>query len=419
MDCISKCRICSSKRIKLFFDLGRQPFANSLVKAKDVREKTYPLSLSWCPECCLVQLNQTAEPDELFSNYVWVTGTSSAAKEYSVKFCDAVLAHAQAGKNKGCVLELASNDGTFLKPFKNRGYKVLGVDPAQNIAEKALLDGVPTKCGFFGQTLAEEIVAEHGLPKVVFARNVLPHVANLHDFVRGIGLCADSNTLIVIEVHYTKVILEQLHYDSVYHEHLCYFTLKSIENLLNRYSLYTYDVAESPISGGSIVLFIKKQKMKASSSVQQYRDDEEQHKSNGLSSWQEFSRRAFAHRDLLRRMLDEELKQGRTVVGYGASARSSTLLNFCGIDSKYISIIADQNPLKHKFFTAGTNILIDSPDVAMKSNPDTILLLAWNFRKEIVGILRNRFGFGGKLIVPLPHWPKIVNMGVCHAQTAM
>ncbi|MHC4571165.1 MAG: class I SAM-dependent methyltransferase [Planctomycetota bacterium] len=419
MDYISKCRGCGSERIELFFDLGQQPFANSLAKAKDIREKTYPLSLSWCSQCCLVQLNQTAEPDELFSNYVWVTGTSSTAKQYSVKFCDAVLARAQAEKNKGYVLELASNDGTFLKPFKNRGYKVLGVDPAQNIVEKAFFDGVPTKCGFFSEALAEEIMAEYDLPEIVFARNVLPHVANLHDFVKGVELCADNNTLVVIEVHYAKAILEQLHYDSVYHEHLCYFTLESIENLLRRYNLYIYDVVDSPISGGSIVLFIKKQRMKTGSSVQQYRNDEQEHKSNELSSWQEFSQRAFAHRDLLRRMLDEELKQGRTVVGYGASARSSTLLNFCGIDSKYISMIADQNPLKHKFFTAGTNILIDSPDVAMKSNPDTILLLAWNFREEIIAILRNRFGFEGKLIVPLPFWPKTVNMRLCHAQTTM
>lgn len=415
MDYISQCRACGSKKIETFFDLGQQPFANSLEKTKDVRRKAYPLSLSWCRECCLIQLNQTAEPNDLFSNYLWLTGTSSTATKYSVKFCQAVLAHTHQGGNNGYVLELASNDGTFLKPFANREYKVLGVDPAQNIVEKANLDGVLTKCGFFGKALAEEIITEHGFPSVVFARNVLPHVADLHNFLKGIELCADSDTLIVIEVHYAKVILEQLHYDSVYHEHLCYFTLKSIQKLLSKYDLHVCNITESPISGGSIVLFIKKQRVKTSPSVQRYRDKEQEQKSNELSSWQEFSVRAFAHRDSLCQMLDEELKQGYTIAGYGASARSSTLLNFCGIGPEHISIIADQNQLKHKSFTAGTNILIDSPEMVMKSNPDTIVLLAWNFEKEIVGILQNRFGFEGRLILPLPHRPKLVNAGVCYA----
>ncbi|MHC4583156.1 MAG: class I SAM-dependent methyltransferase [Planctomycetota bacterium] len=388
------------------------PFANSLIKAKLEQQKAYyPLSLSWCPDCSLVQLNQTTEPEELFSSYVWVTGTSSGAAKYSVEFCDTALAHRPQRKDKGYILELASNDGTFLKPFINKGYDVLGVDPAQNIVEKAISDGVPTRCGFFGRSLAEEIIAERGRPAVLFARNVLPHVANLHDFVSGIELCADNNSLVIIEVHYAGIILEQLHYDSIYHEHLCYFTLKSIENLLNRYNLYVNDIMESPISGGSIVLFIGKQKDKLSSSVLKYRDKEKQNGINELSSWRQFSERAFSHKDSLLKLLDRQLRQKHRIAGYGASARSSTLLNFCGIDSKYVSVIADQNPLKHKFFTAGTNILIDKPESVMNTKPDTILLLAWNFREEISTILRDNFGFNGELIVPLPNQPEVIRMG--------
>ena len=394
-----------------FFDLGAQPFANGLVRNKETRGKTYPLSLSRCCECSLIQLNQTADPEELFSNYVWTTGTSSTARDYSVKFCEMVLEHKTVAKDSGYILEIASNDGTFLEPFISKGYKVLGIDPAKNVADKAVSEGIPTKCGFFGESLAEEIVSKQGKPEVVFARNVLPHVANLHDFVKGIETCASHTSLIVIEVHYAKVILEELHYDSIYHEHLCYFSLKSIENLLNRFGLYVYDIMPSQISGGSIVLFIKKEMQEAGDSLKLYRDNESRDGTNEMSSWKKFSEEAFSHRKSLLGLLDEECKQGRTVVGYGASARSSTLLNFCGINSKYIIAIADQNPLKHGLFTAGAHIPIFSPGEVMKSNPATIFLMAWNFQEEIVEILQDRFGFRGTLIVPLPHNPKTMNLG--------
>ena len=408
LEYIDKCRACGSKEIATFFDLGQQPFANSLLKAKTKQEKKYPLSLSWCCECSLVQLNQTAEPGKLFSSYVCVTGTSHTAVNYSIEFCDTALAKVQSQKEKGYVLELASNDGTFLRPFINKGYDVLGVDPAQNIVEKAVSEGIPTRCSFFGTSVAEKIVAERGRPKILFARNVLPHVANLYDFVRGIELCADEETLVIIEVHYSKDILEELHYDSIYHEHLCYFSLKSIENLLGRYNLYVNDVMKSPISGGSLVLFIGKQKDKSGSFVLKYRNDEKKHKTNDFASWQKFAEKSYTHKTLLLKLLDEELRQGHKVVGYGASARSSTLLNFCGIDSGYISVIADQNPLKQGLFTAGTGIPIDSLDAVMDAKPDTIFVLAWNFKDEIIDECKRR-GYTGSYLIPFPDKPYLLD----------
>ena len=409
---IDQCRACSSTAITEFFDLGEQPFANGLVKAPSMQQSRYPLSLSFCSQCNLVQLNHTAEPEELFSDYVWVTGTSSTARDYSVKFRDAVLAHANIDTDNGYVLELASNDGTFLKPFIGKGYKVLGVDPARNIVEQAVSDGVPTKCGFFGEALAEQIIAEQGRPAVVFARNVLPHVANLQDFVKGIECCTGNDTLVVIEVHHAKIILEQLHYDSIYHEHLCYFSVESIGNLLNSHNLYIHDIITSPISGGSLVLFIGKQSKKTNSSVQRYKDDEQAAGTNELASWQDFAERSYSHKALLLQWLEEQISRRNTIAGYGASARSSTLLNFCGIDSEYVSVIADQSPLKQGLFTPGTGIPIDSPEAVMDKNPDTILLLAWNFAREITDILHKRYRFEGELIVPLPYAPKTIGVGV-------
>ena len=412
MNIISNCRICNCEEIIPVFDLGQHPFANSLLKKNDAYCKKYPLSLSWCPDCNLVQLDQTAEPKDLFSNYVWVTGTSSTARKYALHLCKSILSYdlTNCSKKNGFVLELASNDGTFLKPFKEKGYKILGVDPAQNIVNKANSDGVFTICCFFGESVANKILLEHGSPEILLVRNVLPHVANLHDFVKGIQLLTSDNTLTVIEIHYAKVILDECHYDSIYHEHLCYFSVKSIEKLLNRYELYITNIMESPISGGSIVLFVKNKPEETNSTLLQYKNNEQNNNTNELKSWEKFSEKSFLHKSLLINILKEEKSKGNTIAGYGASARSSTMLNFCNINSDFISIIADQNELKKNLYTAGSNILIDSPEsVMMNTKPDTIFVLAWNFLDEITKILRNRFGFKGKLIVPLPGNPKIID----------
>ena len=236
MERIKSCRVCKSQGIIEFLDLGEQPFANSLLKNLDEKERFYPLSLSWCPDCNLVQLNQTAEPTDLFSEYVWVTSTSQTAREHSKIFYNEILSHTQ-NLADGYVLEIGSNDGTFLQPFVRNGYRVLGVDPAKNIVDIAIANGVPTKCKFFGVKVAEEIIEKFGHARVVIARNVLPHVANLHDFVKGLHMCLEEDGLLVLEVHYARIIYEELHYDAIYHEHLCYFTLKSIEKLLNQFNL--------------------------------------------------------------------------------------------------------------------------------------------------------------------------------------
>ena len=406
---INKCRICKSKNIKEFFDLGNQPLANSLLKNPDEKENFYPLSLSWCPDCNLVQLNHTADPKELFSNYVWVTGTSETAKEHAVNFYKEILSRTE-NLHEGYTLEVASNDGTFLMPFIENGYKALGVDPAKNIADMATKEGALTICGFFGEELAREIIREYGYAKVVFARNVLPHVANLHDFVKGLRLCLEDKGLLVLEVHYAEKICEELHYDSIYHEHLCYFTLKSIEHLLNQYGLFVFDIKKSPISGGSLVLYIKKNETEEKPIVQSYRKIEKEIKLNELSRWQDFATRAYSHREELLKIVNDLKKEGKSIVGYGASARSSTLLNFCGIDTRFISIVADQNPLKHNRFTAGTHIPIDSPEKVMEKNPDYVFILAWNFADEIIDILKGRFNYTGKFIIPLPNNPKMLRI---------
>ncbi len=404
---ITSCRICKSKKITEFLDLGNQPYANSLLKNPKEKERFYPLSLSWCHNCSLVQLNHTADPKELFSNYVWVTSISSVARKYAEVFCKEIIMRSKDLKN-GYILEIASNDGTFLLPFIKKGYKVLGIDSAKNIVDIAEAHGIPTKCEFFGIRSANNIKKECGSAKVVIARNVLPHVANIHDFVEGMSVCLGTNGLLVLEVHYAKKIYEELHYDSIYHEHLCYFTIKSLEKLLNQYNFYIEDLTISPISGGSIVVYARKGKVKESPIVHKYRLAEKKIKVNTLKSWRDFSSRIIKHRKKLLKILKEN--KDKIVVGYGASARSSTMLNFCDINTKLIPIIADGNPMKQGLYTAGTHILIDSPNNVMKKKPNFIVILAWNFGKEIIKILKNKYKFKGKLLIPLPNDPKVIKL---------
>lgn len=389
-----------------FFSLGKQPPANSLLRDLSQKENFYSLSLSYCNDCNLVQLNETIDPKELFSQYVWVTNTSKTAREFSETFYKELVRRTENPKKK-YVLEIASNDGTFLLPFKQNGFKVLGVDPAANIAEMAEAAGIPTKCLFFGIDVAKDILKQEGPAQIIFARNVLPHVANTADFVEGLALLLSEQGTLAIEAHYAKIILDELHYDSVYHEHLCYFTFKTLEKLLNEFGLYIFDIKESPISGGSMIVYAKKKKISEEPVVNFYRDREVKEKINEFSRWQEFSEKSMLHRQKLLQLLQAAKKNGGKIIGYGASARSSTLLNFCGIDSDLIYAIADQNPLKQGLFTAGTHIKIESPEKAVNLNPESIFILAWNFAKEITDNLKNQYNYKGKIIVPLPNEPTI------------
>lgn len=402
---ISLCRVCKSENIKKFLDLGKQPYANSLLKNPSEKEKFYPLSLSYCLNCSLVQLNHTANPKELFSNYVWVTATSSTAREHANKFCKNIISRIKNAR-KGYVLEIASNDGTFLLPFIKKGYKVLGVDPAKNIVDMAIANNIPTKCEFFGETSAKGIKKEYGTASVVIARNVLPHVANTHDFVKGMSIALNDDGLLALEIHYAKRIYQELHYDSIYHEHLCYFTIKSLEKLLNQYNIFIEDLDISPISGGSLVVYARKKQTKESLFLKKYKKSEKDIKLNELDSWQNFAKKVKQNRKKLLEILNQN--KAKFIVGYGASARSSTLLNYCGIGPEYIPIIADMNPLKQGLYTAGTHIPIENPDIVMNKKPDLVMILAWNFKDEIIKIMKEKYNYQGRYIIPLPNDPKII-----------
>jgi hypothetical protein len=405
---IRNCRIGDCGELTEILDLGAQPPANSLRRSRTELLPAIPLVLCQCDGCGTVQLTETVSPQYLFHDYVWVTATSEVARDYSRVFCENVLSRCPA--RKLAILEVASNDGTFLQRFRQSGHNVVGVDPAKNVAAMAETGGIPTIVAFFGLEVARRIVADRGHSDVVFARNVIPHAAHVHDVVAGMAHCLADSGIGAIEFHRADVVLEELQYDSIYHEHLVYHSLHSIEMLIGRFGLRSFDVTESPISGGSFVVYFSKLRRPLSTTYQEKLGHEAQLEINRVRPWREFAGRCEAHRNALHVMVEDNKRKGKRLIGYGASARSSTMLNFCGIDRHHLDLLADRSPLKHDRYTPGTDILITDPKVAFATHPDVVLLLAWNFQNEIFGQIRTEQGWNGEVIVPLPGEPRTVTI---------
>lgn len=390
------------------FDLGMQPPANSLRENAETEVPRIPLAISRCSSCSTVQLSHTVDPSYLFSDYVWVTGTSRGAVEHSERFCSEAEARARSGTL--AVLEIASNDGTFLKRFAAHGHSVLGVDPAQNLARMAEDAGIPTRPEFFSLDFARELRAGIGPFDVIIARNVLPHVPDPADVAAGIANCLAADGLAAIEFHRADVILEDLHYDSIYHEHVFYYSLHSMQSLFARNGLHAFDILESPISGGSYVAYFSPTPRPPTIELRRALQREDKLGVDTRHAWKNFAERCEDHRRKFLELLDKAQAVGGRTVGYGASARSATLLNFCGIGRDRLECIADASALKHGRYAPGSNLRIEAPEKVFAKPVGTVVLLAWNFEAEIVARIRGEFGFKGDVVLPLPREPRVLKV---------
>jgi hypothetical protein len=403
---IEECRISNSKDLTKVLDLGLQPLANSLKKKQYEDENKYPLTLSYCEKSSLLQLNETINKEILFDKYVWVSSTSSTAKNYANTFFSNITQNIQLQKNNDLIIEIASNDGTFLKPFVNNGFKkVIGVDPAKNICDLANQKNIYTINAYWNEECSKNIEKKYGKAKLIIARNVIPHVSELNSVISGVEKILSDDGIGIFEMHDANIIFNELHYDSVYHEHLCFFTLKSITYLLNKFNLYPFEIKKSPISGGSFVIYFSKKKSVVSKDLELAMVNEENSRINNLESWKKFALKVEDHKEKMQKILTNY--STKKIVGFGSSARSQTFLNYCNFNEKNIDMIIDNNSMKQNLYSPGTNIKIVDFNTGVNFHPDVIFILAWNFKDEIINLCKSN-GYKGEYLVPFPNKPYIL-----------
>ncbi|HEX4336097.1 MAG TPA: class I SAM-dependent methyltransferase [Polyangiaceae bacterium] len=400
------CRACRGHEIRTILDLGVTPLANALVEAgeSNQKEESFPLVVVFCATCSLVQITETVPPETLFRNYV-----------YFSSFSDTMLAHAatiakRLVKERGLgpaslVVEAASNDGYLLRNYVEAGIPVLGVEPARNIAAQATERGVPTVAEFFGAELAERLATEGRKADVFHANNVLAHVADLNGFVSGIASVLKPGGVAVIEAPYVRDMIEHLEFDTVYHEHLCYFSLTALDALFRRHGLSIIDCERLAIHGGSLRIFASPTatlSAEASARVKALLAEEKANGMTGESYYRDFASRVWALRDSLRATLGKLKAAGKRIAAYGASAKGSTLLNVFGLGRAELDFVVDRSPHKQGKFTPGTHLEICPPERLLEAMPDYVLLLTWNFKDEILSQQAEYRRRGGHFVLPVP-----------------
>ena len=396
---IINCRICNSEKLQEILDLGIQPLANNLRSFEEqTLERKFPLILLRCSDCTSIQLSVNVNPNLMFQEYLWITGTSQSARDHCDNLADYI---SEFSKEFSVILEIGSNDGTLLKALKEKtNSKLHGVDPAQNIIESFQEDGIQNHNSFFDSNFASSFYSKFGAVDVVIARNVLSHVPDILEVMNGIDLILAPEGICLIEFHEASKILTEIHYDSIYHEHTFYHSIKSMTKALSHVGLIPFDLIKSPISGGSFVLVSSRNGIKASSRLNEAEQFEESLGVHDEKAWINFAKLSKRNLTSINEYLIEN--SNRKIRAFGASARSSTLINAIGDNSKYLTAIADNNPLKWGKYSPGQHLLIDSPKEIIQKDTEIVFICPFNFETEITTYLAKELDWHGEVVLPLP-----------------
>ena len=409
----TECRSCGATGLMEVLSLGEMPLANALLEREQLTraEPRFPLDLVFCPACSLVEITESVPPEELFEDYPYFSSFSDTMLQSASAIVERLVRDRGLGDDS-LVVEVASNDGYLLQYYAKAGVPVLGIEPAANVAAVAESErGIPTLVEFFGEELALRLVGEGIRADVIHANNVLAHVPDLNGLVEGLAQLLKPTGVVVVEAPYLVDFINRIEFDTIYHEHHCYFSLTALDKLFARHGLNIVDVERLPIHGGSLRIFASPSTCRATGPTLSMRRRPSR-RGGGVGRGRlrgvlRLRRLGLASAVGVRALLGELKAQGKSIAAYGASAKGTTLLNYCGIGGDTLDFVVDRSTVKQGLFTPGTHLAILAPAHLLEAMPDYVLLLTWNFADEILRQQAEYLRRGGKFIVPVPS-PTIV-----------
>ncbi len=401
----STCRFCGTPLNRTFVDLGGSPPSNSYLRASDLQrsELYHPLHAYVCDSCHLVQLEEFETPEQIFSDYAYFSSYSQSWLRHSETYCSAVRARFSLGEYSQ-VIEIASNDGYLLKNFLPMGVRVLGVEPAANVAKVAMDKGIPTMVAFFGRETAKRLVGNGVRADLLIANNVMAHVPNLNDFIGGMKIVLAPQGVITVEFPHLLNLMREVQFDTIYHEHFSYFSFLTAQAVFEAHGMRLFDVERLSTHGGSLRIYAchAEAKHETTANVADVVTEECEAGLDGVDAYSGFEAKVRKIKRSLLRFLVDAKDAGKSVVGYGAAAKGNTLLNYCGIGPEFIDYVVDANPHKQGLYLPGSHIAIHAPERIAETRPDFILILPWNLQDEIVAANAKVASWGGKFVVPIP-----------------
>jgi 2-polyprenyl-3-methyl-5-hydroxy-6-metoxy-1,4-benzoquinol methylase len=404
---MSNCRFCAEPLSQTFADLGVTPLSNSFVPPERAQamEPFYPLHAFVCGSCKLVQLEEFESPQHIFGdNYLYFSSFSDSWLRHAEAYSEHMIGRFGLGSDS-LVVEVASNDGYLLQYFLQKGTKVLGIEPAANVAEYAVKKGIPTDVNFFGVETARRLKADGIAPDVIAANNVMAHVPDLNDFVAGFAVLLKPGGVVTVEFPHLLQLMAQNQFDTIYHEHFSYFSLLTVEQVFKGHGLRLFDVQKLTTHGGSLRIFATQADHNGhptTAAVAEVLAEERAAGLDDMATYKAFAQQIVDTKAALLSFCIEARRAGKTIAAYGAPAKGNTLLNYCGVGPEFISFTVDRSPHKQGHLLPGVRIPIRSPEAIFAARPDYVLILPWNLKDEIAQQMAAVREWGGQFVVPIP-----------------